>query len=141
MLHITPTLSIDETCMSEEFVRADGPGGQNVNKVATAVQLRMDVTRAALPDAVRARLQQLAGKRLTAEGVLIIEARRFRTQERNRQDALDRLVALLRQAAELPKPRVSTRIPHSVQQQRLATKKQRGRLKQQRGFKLRSEDE
>ena len=109
MLQITPTLAIDESEIQEAFVRASGPGGQNVNKLATAVQLRFDVAHTpSLPDAVRQRLARLAGRRLSSDGVLTIEARRFRTQARNRQDALDRLVALIRKASEPPKPRVKT---------------------------------
>ena len=104
MLYITPTLSIDEDDIQEEFIRASGPGGQNVNKVATAVQLRFDVSGStSLPDDVRARLTRLAGRRITKEGVLIIRAHRFRTQEQNRRDALERLIGLIRSAAEKPR--------------------------------------
>jgi ribosome-associated protein len=104
MIHITDTIAIEEREVEESFVRAAGPGGQNVNKVATAVQLRFDIRRSpSLPDDVRARLEKLAGRRLTQEGVLIITAQRYRTQERNRQDGLERLVALLRRAAVRPR--------------------------------------
>jgi ribosome-associated protein len=100
MIPVTPTIALSEHELEESFVRASGPGGQNVNKLATAVQLRFDVARSpALPERVRARLKELAGNRLTREGVLIIAAQRFRTQERNRQDALERLIALIRRAA------------------------------------------
>ena len=105
MIRITDAIAIEEREVEESFVRAAGPGGQNVNKVATAVQLRFDIRRSpSLPHDVRARLEKLAGRRLTQEGVLIITAQRYRTQERNRQDALERLVALLRRAAVRPAP-------------------------------------
>ncbi len=130
MISITPTLNLDENEIEYEFVRAGGPGGQNVNKVATAVQLRFDVAGSpSLPDEVRARLRRLAGKRLTAEGVLIIEAQRFRSQERNREDALDRLVALIRRATEKPKSRRPTRPTAASRQERLESKRRHSRLK------------
>ena len=133
MLQITPTLAIDESEIREAFVRASGPGGQNVNKVATAVQLRFDVGRSpSLPDEVRHRLARLAGRRLSSDGVLTIEARRYRTQARNRQDALDRLVALIRKAAEPPKLRVRTTPTRASVRRRLTTKRQRSQIKQLR---------
>ena len=106
MIHISNELSIDESEIGEEFIHASGPGGQNVNKVATAVQLRFNVrTSPSLPDDVRLRLISIAGKRISRDGTLIIKARRYRTRERNRQDALERLIDLIRKANEIPKTR------------------------------------
>jgi ribosome-associated protein len=133
MLTITPQLSIDEGELVETFVRASGPGGQNVNKVATAVQLRFDVKRSpSLPESVRERLLRLAAARLTSNGVLLIEARQFRTQEQNRREARRRLVALLRQAAREPKARRATAVPAAAQQKRLEAKRRRSQLKRSR---------
>jgi ribosome-associated protein len=133
MIEITPTIAIAEQEIKIDFMRAAGPGGQNVNKVASAVQLRFDVRHSpSLPADVRARLARLAGRRLTEAGELIIEARRFRTQEQNRQDALNRLVELIRRAIEKPKSRRQTR-PSAVRERRLAAKRRRSEAKRRRG--------
>jgi ribosome-associated protein len=133
MIRITPEIAIDEDEIVEDFVRSSGPGGQNVNKVATAVQLRFDVARSpSLPDDVRERLVRLAGSRMTNEGVLVIDARRYRTRERNRRDALDRLVALVGGAAEKPKKRRSTKPTGASRERRLESKRRRGETKRRR---------
>ena len=130
MLKITDAISIDERELQERFVRASGPGGQNVNKVSTAVELRFDVAHSAsLPEGVRARLSRLAGRRLSDEGILVIRADRFRTQERNRADALERLLELIRAAAHKPKPRRATRPTLSSKKKRLEAKGRRGAIK------------
>jgi ribosome-associated protein len=123
MIIITPTITIDEKEIREEFIRASGPGGQNVNKVATAVKLKFDVANssALLPE-VRERLLRIAGKRITEEGVLVIDARRFRTQAQNRRDAMGRLAALIRLAAERPKPRQRTKPSPASKRRRLERK-------------------
>lgn len=134
MLQITPTIRIEESELDERFVRASGPGGQNVNKVATAVELRFDVARSAvIDDEVRERLRAIAGTRLTAAGVLVIDARRHRTQAENRQDARDRLVALLRRAAVRPKRRRRTRPTTASVERRVASKRRRAEKKRGRG--------
>lgn len=136
MIRVNRTISIDERELSETFVRASGPGGQNVNKLATAVQLRFDVLHSpSLPEPVRARLARLAGRRLTREGVLVITAERFRTQERNRDDARERLIALIRQAAIAPKPRRPTKPTAGSRERRIDAKKRRGDIKSLRQAK------
>ena len=141
MIHITRTIAINESEIQLEFIRSPGPGGQNVNKVATSVQLRFNVSNAhSLPGYVRERLVQLAGKRITKDGVLIIEARRFRTQESNRQDAINRLVELIRKATEKPKPRTKTRPTRASKIRRLTTKRRRRETKHMRQSFFRLDD-
>jgi len=130
LIRVTPAISLDERELEERFIRASGPGGQNVNKLSSAVQLRFDVRRSpSLPDDVRVRLERLAGRRLTREGVLVITAQRHRTQERNRQDALDRLVELIRQAAVAPIPRRATKPTRGSRERRLESKRRRASIK------------
>ena len=137
MIRVTDHISIDEREIEESFVRSSGPGGQNVNKLATAVQLRFDARGSpSLPAEVRARLEKLAGARMTREGVLVIAAQRHRTQARNRQDALERLVDLVRRAAIEPRPRRPTRPTAAARERRIEVKKRRAGIKRLRHGKL-----
>ena len=136
MIRITDRISIDEGELEESFIRDSGPGGQNVNKLASAVQLRFDVRHSpSLSGGVRARLERLAGRRLTREGVLVITAQRHRTQERNRADARERLIELIRDAATPPTPRRPTRPPRSSREKRIQSKKRRAAIKSLRHAK------
>lgn len=133
MIEITPHIRLDPSELRVSFVRASGPGGQNVNKVSTAVQLRFDAARSpSLPDTVRERLLRLAGSRATADGEIVIEAKRYRTQARNREDAEERLVALIRRAAVAPRPRRKTRVSAADKAKTLAAKRRRGEVKRRR---------
>jgi ribosome-associated protein len=133
MIRITPTIGIDEGEIHEDFVRASGPGGQNVNKVSTAVQLRFNVKGSpSLPGDVKARLIKIAGTRMTDDGILLIQAERFRSQGKNRQDARERLIALIQRAAEAPKKRKKTRPTAASRAQRLEMKRKRSLVKQLR---------
>jgi len=133
MIQVNEHIVLDESEIQEEFVRSSGPGGQNVNRVATAVQLRFDIANSAsLPEDVRRRLLRLGGSRVTRDGILIIDARRFRTQEQNRKDARERLIGLVKRAAEKPKPRRRTKPTAASRRKRLEEKRRRSRIKQKR---------
>ena len=136
MIQVTDTISIDESELSESFVRSSGPGGQNVNKVSSAVQLRFDVRHSpSLPNDVAIRLMRLAGKRLTKEGIIVIVAQAHRDQARNRADARERLFDLIRQAAVRPVPRRATKVPKAQKRKRIEGKKHRSAIKSLRGGK------
>jgi ribosome-associated protein len=139
MLPVTPTIAIGENELDERFVRASGPGGQNVNKVSTAVELRFDVRASGLPEEVKERLIALAGRRMTAEGVILIDSRRHRTQAMNRAEARARLADLIRKAAARPKSRRKTKPTQAARKRRLAAKLQRSEIKAARG-RVRGED-
>lgn len=132
MIQITPQMAIDESEIEEKFVRTSGPGGQHVNKVSTAVQLRFNVRQSSLPEEVRQRLVYLAGRRMSNDGVLIIEASRHRSQKKNREDALKRLVELIRKAAARPKKRRKARPSRAAKEERLHKKRQRSEIKKLR---------
>lgn len=141
MIQITDTLFIREDEIQLDFIRSSGPGGQHVNKVSTAVQLRFDVRQSeTLTDEIRHRLLRIAGGKMTEDGVLIIKAQRFRSQDKNRKDAIDRLIELIRKATVKPKPRRKTRPSPAARQRRLSTKKKRGEIKRQRRAVKHSED-
>jgi len=139
-LPITETLALDEREFEERFVRASGPGGQNVNKVATAVELRFDIAASTLPAEVKARLKTIAGSRLTSEGVLLIDSREYRTQAQNREAARERLVAMIVQATKRPRKRRPTKPSEAAKERRLDSKKQRAQVKETRAHRPGRED-
>jgi len=140
MIPVTASIAIDERDLEERFIRAAGPGGQNVNKVSTAVELRFQMNGfTELPDDVRARLQRLAGRRLNLAGEIVLRADEHRTQDRNRSEALARLVALVEQASHRPKPRKKTKVPRAAKERRLEGKAKRGDVKSKRG-RVRDQD-
>ena len=140
MLRVTDAIVVQDRELEEQFVRASGPGGQNVNKVTTAVELRFDIGRSSLPADMQERLTRLGGRRVTAGGILLIDSREHRTQSQNREAARARLLALLQQAARRPKPRRATKPRPGAREKRLAAKKMRSAVKAQRGRGGRSED-
>lgn len=135
MIEITPSIQMDERELQIDYIRASGPGGQNVNKVATAAQLRFDVRASSLPEDVKQRLSKLAGNRMTSEGVLLIEAKRFRTQQQNHEDAIRRFIELVRKSLIKPKARRKTTPTQAAKEERLQEKKRRGEIKKMRQSK------
>jgi ribosome-associated protein len=136
-MRVTPTLDIDETELEERFVRASGPGGQNVNKVSTAVELRFDLAaNRSIPEYALGKLKRLAGRRLTTDGVIVIQADRFRSQEQNRADARARLKELVLEALERPKPRIKTKPSRGAREERIKSKTVRGKVKKMRSGKV-----
>ena len=140
MIRITDALALDERDIDERFVRASGPGGQNVNKVATAVELRFNVAGSSLPEAVKQRLMTLAGKRMSSDGVLLIDSREYRLQSQNREAARARLVALIQQATVKSRPRRATKPKAAARERRLTVKKRRGEIKAGRGRRPERDD-
>jgi ribosome-associated protein len=136
-VRITPTLDIDEAELEERFIRASGPGGQNVNKVSTAVELRFNLAaNRSIPDYARGKLKRLAGRRLTTDGIIVIQADRFRSQEQNRSDARERLQQLVVEALERPKPRIKTKPSRGAREERIKSKTARGKIKKMRSRKV-----
>ena len=136
MIQVTPTISIDEDELVEHFIRASGPGGQNVNRVATAVELRFNVDASeGVPASIKPRLRRLAGQRMTRDGEIVIKADRYRSQQRNREDARERLFELIRRAAVVPRPRIKTQPTRAARERRLDAKARRGNVKRMRRSK------